>query len=107
MLRGPALRALLCGPIAALCAVQPLLAGVRLVEQVRHGLSDRVIIQASPEAGLAARQDGDTLVIDLPQSARAPASIGVTSAPPGQWVRAVAASGGELRLRLAPGARPR
>ncbi len=76
-----------------------------LVQQMRNGASDRVVILARPGPGLAMRQDGATLCVDLP-AASGEAAADVQGSP-GPWVRAASVTPGHVRLSLAPGARPR
>ncbi len=81
-------------------------AGAPLAEELRNGASDRVIILARPGPGLAMRQDGATLWVDLPPDGSGNAGHGVLGAP-GAWVRSLSATPGRVRLSLAPDARPR
>ena len=91
---------------AAWLAGAPAWAGAPLVQELSRGNSDRVIILTRPGPGLAMRQDGAALSVDLPASDGA-AAAQIQQAAPGPWVRAVATTPGHVRLSLAPGARPR
>ncbi len=103
-------RRLLLGRAALCCAAAwfagPARAGTPLVQELQNGVSDRVIILARPGPGLAMRQAGATLSVDLPAGDGGLAGRGVQGAP-GAWVRAVSATPGHVRLSLALGARPR
>ncbi len=76
-----------------------------LVQELRNGSADRVVILARPGPGLAMRQDGSMLCVDLPPASGEAASE--LQGTPGSWVRAVSASPGHVLMSLAPGARPR
>ncbi len=76
-----------------------------LVQEVRNGAADRVVILVRPGPGLAMRQDGGTLSVDLPPASNETASE--VQGTPGAWVRAASATPGHIQLSLAPGARPR
>ena len=102
--RRPSLACGLAAALAAgLAAAPPATAGLPLAEQLRHGSADRVIVHAPGSMRLAARQEGDTLVLELPQGT----SGSVPPALAGRWIRSVSSAAGQLRLLLAQGARPR